>query len=467
MTGYRYNNIWRRKVIEMMLSEAANKLSASLIGNDNLFKGCVTDSRKKLENTLFIALKGEHFDGHDYIADVSKKGANAVMVTREVETDLPQILVKDTKKAMGQLAAVWRDKFSIPVIGITGSNGKTTVKEMLALILQQNARVLSTQGNYNNDIGLPLTLFELNEEHEYTVLEMGANHSGEIQYLTSIAKPNVAVITQCAPAHLEGFGSIQDVAIAKAEIYQGLQNNGVAIINADDNYADYWLSVTDHYKQILFGLDKTADVYASNIQSSSANKGNQFTLHVNTETVNIDLSVAGKHNVMNALAAASCAKALNINVDQIKQGLNAFAGVAGRMQIKSTVLGSTVIDDTYNANPTSLTAAVEYLATLGDNTCLVLGDMGELGEGAESFHVVAGKQAKQLEIKTLYTVGSLAKAATKEFGQGAIHFESKSDLIDELMRQDTGSNNILVKGSRSMKMEQIVDRLTNKEINQC
>ncbi len=451
----------------MMLSDAAKELSSPMVGDDVLFSGCSTDSRSELHDKLFIALKGENFDGHDFIEQAETAKASALLVSKSIKSKLPSIVVEDTKLAMGQLASIWRDKFNAPLVAITGSNGKTTVKEMLSSILNQNHNVLVTQGNFNNDIGMPLTLFGLGEQHEYIVLEMGANHLGEIDYLSKLAKPNVAVITQCAPAHLEGFGSIDGVAEAKSEIYHGLNDDGIAIINADDDYAEFWLNKTQHLKSLTFGMNKQADVFASNIELSQITKNYCFTLNYQTESISIQLPVSGMHNIMNALAAASCAISLNIPFEMIQSGLESFAGVKGRLQIKEAANGATLIDDSYNANPTSLLAAMKYLVSLGEDSFLVLGEMGELGDDAEFLHAKAGQQAKQLGIKYLFTVGTLAMHASESFGDDSKHYESKAELSKDVLLKSSKDSKILVKGSRSMKLEEIVDALIQGEDNQC
>lgn len=454
-------------VIEMMLSELAHTLNTSVNGKDVMFKGCSIDSRQEMQQALFIALEGERFDGHDFICDVQGKGAAALLVNRSVDSDLPQVIVDNTKVAMGLLAQSWRKRFAVPVVGITGSNGKTTVKEMLTAILQQQADVLATKGNFNNDIGMPLTLFQLAEQHQYIVLEIGANHAGEIDHLSHLAEPDVAVITQCAPAHLEGFGSIEGVARAKAEIYNGLVVHGVAVINADDEFADYWCQQTAARNQLLFGVNKPADITATAIKPSVERIGFDFQLHYQQQSVAVSLNVAGRHNVMNALAAASCALALNIDLQTIADGLASFAGVNGRMQVKQARNSATIIDDTYNANPTSLAAAIEHLVQQGNDSYLVLGDMAELGSDSMSIHQQAGELAREQGVKNLFTIGSLSRYASDGFGRGAQHFSDKHDLIEQLMLSTTATSTILIKGSRSMKMEEIVLNLINEGATSC
>ena len=349
-------------MIQMHLSEAAKLLNVSVPETDASFRGCSIDSRSLEAEQLFVALSGETFDGHDFTRQAKEAGAAALIVEQEGEYELPHLLVENTRHALGQLASGWRKQFNIPLVAITGSNGKTTVKEMLLSIVQQQYRVLGTQGNFNNDVGLPLTLFRLNDQHQVIITEMGANHAGEIDYLSRLAGPNVALITQCAPAHLEGFGSIEGVAHAKAEIFHGLVSDGTAIINGDDDYAEFWLEKTQGFKQMTFGLEKPTDVFATNIELV----GSYYSFHLNIhqDSIPIQLQVAGKHNVMNAMAAACCAYALGIDLKTIRQGLEVFSGVSGRMQFKQAACGARLIDDTYNANLKSFTAAINALASL-------------------------------------------------------------------------------------------------------
>lgn len=447
-------------MIQMHLSEAADALQAGLRGDDVEFTGCSTDTRKLSKGSLFIALRGANFDGHDFVDQAIQSGAVAAMVEHDYNYQtLPILIVKHTRGAMGKLAAAWRDKFEIPVIAVTGSNGKTTVKEMLASILSRQAPVLSTQGNFNNDIGVPLTLFGLDSGHAFAVIEIGANHAGEIAGLTAITKPNVALITLCSPAHIEGFGSVAGVAKAKAEIFSGLLPNGTAIINVDDEYATYWREKAGGWKQLSFGLNKTADVSARDIQLDHQVGGSQFVLTTPSGGIAIELNLFGLHNVRNALAACACCIAVDIPLPLIRDGLQAMQAVKGRMQAKAGLRNSRIIDDTYNANPASLAAAIEAACVASNRCWLVLGDMGELGDVALSSHEQAGACARAAGIERLFALGELSKHAVQAFGEGARHFSDRETLITTISAELEDGLSVLVKGSRAMSMEHIVQAL--------
>ena len=448
-------------MITMNLSRAAKSLGATFQGGDVEFRGCSTDTRTLARDELFIAIKGIHFDGHNFLQSASEGGAAAAMVEKNCRQELPLLIVDDTKRAMGRLAGFWRSEFEIPLIAITGSNGKTTVKEMLVSILGQIAPVLATRGNLNNDIGVPLTLFGLGQEHAYAVIEMGANHPGEIAWLSNLARPTIAVITQCAPAHLEGFESIDGVANAKAEIYDGLDNQGCAIINADDNYAAFWQSRTNNIRQLRFGIKNPADISAQSVQQSIAKGQSDFILKTPGGTIKISLPLPGLHNVMNALAAATCAEALDIDLGVIKKGLEKIRPVKGRLEIKTGLHDSRIIDDTYNANPASLKAALDVLNHFNGQHWLVLGDMGELGIAEEELHCQAGIAAKRSGVNKLFATGPLSRHAVDKFGSGGEYFSSIDDLINHLQLLISHDVTVLVKGSRSMHMEQVVDQLVS------
>ena len=448
-------------MISMTLSKAANAINASYYGEDVVFTGCSTDTRTIVQDNLFIALKGENFDGHDFVTVAEEKGASSLMLQHEVEHSLPALIVSDTRKAMGLLARTWREEIAIPVVAITGSNGKTTVKEMVSRILSEVADVHATTGNLNNDIGVPLTLFTLDKKHQYAVVEMGANHPGEIEWLSSIARPNVAVITQCAPAHLEGFGSIEGVARAKGEIFSGLQTNGTAIINADDPFAEYWQTICKNQNQFSFGIyEKNADVRAGNIEIVPEKSATNFSLKTEQDSIEITLQLLGQHNIMNALAAAACCLKLDISLSVIKSGLEKVKPVKGRLQVKPGKHGARIIDDTYNANPASYEAALNVLNSYPGKRYMVLGDMGELGNTEKQLHANAGKNAKQAGVDELFTIGELSFNAMQSFGQGAVHFDSYDALNQALLERLDDQSTILVKGSRAMHMERVVDALT-------
>ena len=450
-------------MIKMMLSEAAIPAEAELTGEDVRFSGCSTDSREIQPGQMFIALRGERFDGHAFLNQARKAGACAALVERASGVDgMPLLVVDDSRKAMGRLARYWRGEFELPLIALTGSNGKTTVKEMLASILGLEAPVLSTRGNLNNDIGVPLTLFQLGREHRYAVIEMGANHPGEIAWLSDLARPTVALITQCAPAHLRGFGSIEGVARAKAEIFDGLLENGTAIINADDHYAAFWRKTAVTRRQLSFGIENKADVFATEIIFNTEKNSTDFLLHLPDFSAGISLPLPGIHNVLNALAAAACCIAVGVGGEVIKQGLEGISPVKGRMQVKFIKPGVRLFDDTYNANPTSLRAALQVLVQYPGRHWLVLGDMGELGEAEKELHREAGEAARKFGIDRLYAIGELSSHAVQGFGEGAQHFSRIEDLVNALKDDLSEGITILVKGSRAMAMERVINGLSGE-----
>ncbi|MCZ6804548.1 MAG: UDP-N-acetylmuramoyl-tripeptide--D-alanyl-D-alanine ligase [Proteobacteria bacterium] len=451
-------------MISMSLSKAAIATKSNFNGKDIIFSGCSTDSRTIEKGNLFIALKGDYFDGHEYVSVAEENGASSLMVEREVSHTKPMLKVKDTRKAMGLLARSWREAMTIPLIAITGSNGKTAVKEMVSSILSEISEVHATSGNLNNDIGVPLTLFGLDKKHQYAVIEMGANHPGEIEWLSAIARPNVAVITQCAPAHLEGFGGIEGVAKAKAEIYSGLPSSGTAIINADDAFADFWRASCKHLNQLTFGIESIhADVCAKNIEISTKDVSAQFELISIQGSIKIRLPLSGMHNVMNALAASACCLTLDVPLVSIKSGLENVSPIKGRLQLKTGKQGARIIDDTYNANPTSLSAALNVLSHYEGSRYLVLGDMGELGETAVQHHKAAGELARQAGIDGLFTMGDLSFNASQGFGPGSFHFDSYKALDKALINILNKDTTILIKGSRAMQMERVVNSLTEEQ----
>ncbi len=443
----------------MRLSEAAIATHGIVIGNDVEFTSVGTDSRAITQGQLFVALKGENFDGHDYVAQSLAQGAAAALI--ENNENAPAVKVKDARLALGDLAAYWRKKINAPIVAITGSNGKTTVKEMLAAILKvaagRDSKVLATQGNLNNDIGMPLTLLRADSHHSYVVLEMGMNHSGEISYLTNIAKPNVALVNNAGLAHVGELGSVEAIAQAKGEIFQGLTLDGTAIINADDVYSDLWKSLASKYQQITFGLEATADVTATYELNGSTS---HVKLKAPNGEVDFTLPASGLHNVRNALAASTAAIALNVSLQSIAEGLSGFAGAKGRLQQKQGKFDARVIDDTYNANPASMKAAVDVLSAREGKRFMVMGDMGELGADAGLMHAEIGSYAKQSGIDALFVLGDLSQEAVKAFGSGAQHFENAESLSDAVLNRMDKLTTVLVKGSRFMRMERVVDKIT-------
>jgi UDP-N-acetylmuramoyl-tripeptide--D-alanyl-D-alanine ligase len=442
-------------MMAMQLSEAAQVLAGRYTGADVPFRGVSTDTRQLQPGALFFALQGPNFDGHGFIETAREQGAAAAAVARPCQSELPQIEVADTRLALGGLSAHWRRQFSLPVVAITGSNGKTTVRAMTAAVLSRCGRTLSTRGNLNNDIGLPLTLARLGDDDRFAVLEMGANHPGEIDYLAGIAQPSIAVITNAAPAHLEGFGDLEGVARAKGELFSRLDTWGVAVINADDVFAPLWRELAGHCRVVEFGLQGAA--VTADWRGDTT--GSDVRLQTPAGSVELRLPLPGRHNVMNALAACAVAQAAGADLETVKQGLESLSPVAGRFNVYSLPGDITVIDDTYNANPESLQAALEVLALAAGDTWLVLGDMGELGAGALALHSDAGRMARQAGVTRLYGLGELAQAAVKSFAGPGGAFSTMDELLAALRNDLSGPRHILVKGSRRMRMERVVAAL--------
>jgi UDP-N-acetylmuramoyl-tripeptide--D-alanyl-D-alanine ligase len=441
----------------MMLSEIAKAVNGRMIGADALVQSVGSDSRNITKNQLFIGIKGEHFDGNTFALEAIKQGAAAVLVSDEHTQASPAVLVQDTRMALGQLAKYWREKFKIPLVAITGSNGKTTVKEMVATILAAAKKtVLATQGNLNNDIGMPLTLLKMRAEHSVAVIEMGMNHLGEIDCLTHIAQPTVAVVNNAGSAHIGELGSRDNIAKAKGEIYAGLTEDGIAVINADDDYADYWKSLNKNRKIITFGLNKVADVGASYQISGNVTEIN---LKTPSGKIAFTLSVLGVHNIHNALAASACAVAMGVSNEDIAKGLAVFGAVKGRLNWLQGNNGAVVIDDTYNANPDSMKAAIDVLANQKSAQIFVMGDMAELGADAPQMHADIGAYAKQKGITHFYAFGELSAKAASAFGSNAQHFTTLEALITSLKSLMNSHTTVLVKGSRFMQMERVVKEI--------
>ncbi len=421
------------------------------------FHGCSIDSRQVSNGALFAALSGEQADGHDFVHDAIERGAGAVLSERVVEADVPLLVVKSCRRALGRLAKAWRQRFSLPIVGVTGSNGKTTVKNMIAQVLRSGGPALTTVGNLNNELGLPLTLMALDEPHRRAVVELGANHMGEIDYLADMVKPQVGVITQCAPAHLEGFGSIEAVAKAKGELLLHLTGaNSCAVLNADDVYFSYWRSNCAAVRTLSFGFSKTAQITCEWQVSDGAM---EVEIRLPQESVTTRLNLLGRHNVMNAMAAAAAAHALECETDDIVRGLARTAPAPGRLQHHRLKTGVSLIDDTYNANPVSTNAAIDVLAQFAGPCWMVLGDMAELGDAAADWHRGVGAYAKDQAIHQFFSVGCISRASSDAFGQYGQHFTNCEGLIEKLRAQYTDAGAILVKGSRSMCMERVVNAL--------
>jgi UDP-N-acetylmuramoyl-tripeptide--D-alanyl-D-alanine ligase len=419
--------------------------------------GVGIDTRKLRPGDLFVAIKGERADGHDYLAAAAERGAVAALVTRKVDNELPQILVNDAELALGDLASAVRAQRDVRVVGITGSNGKTTVKTLVASILSRHGRTHVSAGNYNNELGLPLTLLAMPRDTEYAVLEMGAGKPGDIAYLAAIARPDIGLVTLIAPAHLARMGSIEGVAETKGAMYQALPADGIAIINADDGFASFFGGLAGARRQLRFGLDQPADVGADIVEQRV--DGSRFVLSTPQGDAEVALPLPGRHNIANALAAAAVALALDVPLDTIVAGLEQVSGVAGRLRREVTAGGWTLIDDSYNANPSSMAAAIDTLLLAGGERWLVLGDMAELGTDARALHAGIGERARMRGIDRLFAVGPLGAATVEAFGAGGEHFDDKAALIVALQAQLHAGVTCLVKGSRSAGMEQVVASL--------
>ncbi|MDX1902498.1 MAG: UDP-N-acetylmuramoyl-tripeptide--D-alanyl-D-alanine ligase [Gammaproteobacteria bacterium] len=447
-------------MIQFSLKDAAQLLNTAAPASDIVFQGIHHDSRAIQPGQLFVAIKGERFDGHQFIQAAQQKGAIAALVMHPTEIDFPQLIVKDTIQALGQITTAWRNQFALPCIGVTGSNGKTTLKNMIAAILiahcdNQPDAVLATMGNLNNEIGLPLTLARFNANHRFAVIEMGMNHFGEIHRLTLLTRPTIAVITNAAESHLAGVSDLQGVAKAKGEILDGLDSNGIAILNRDDQFYEMWRKQLGTRQHFSFGLENPADFSAHSINDS----------HAIFKTLQgefpVTLSLLGKHNLMNALAAAAATLAAGASITAVQQGLAKVEAAPGRMQRHQLDNGATLIDDTYNANPFSLQAAVATLQNSLGHKILVLGDMKELGPQEKIFHKEAGDKIRAAGIDQLYTYGNLTQETAKSFGKNAQHFTDQRELISTLLPHLNEKTIVLVKGSRSMKMENIIHALLN------
>jgi UDP-N-acetylmuramoyl-tripeptide--D-alanyl-D-alanine ligase len=441
----------------MRLAETAAALGGRASGGDALFTGVSTDSRSLRQGDLFVALRGERFDGHGFLKAAAAAKAAAAMVDSGYagEYPLPALVVNDTKRSLGDLARYWRARFAPALVGIAGSNGKTTVKEMLAAIFRKHASesaVLATRGNLNNEIGLPLTLLGLRHLHRWCAIELGMNHKGEIAYLAGIAQPTVALVNNAQREHLEFMNSVEEVAAENASLYEALAADGIAVINADDAQAAFFRSRAGKRRTVEFGLDHGAAVtwrYQLERLSSA------IRLRTPAGEADAKLAIPGIHNVRNALAAAACAHAVGITASSIAQGLTAFRPYSGRLQVKQAVDGATVIDDSYNANPDSVRAAIDVLASCPPPTALVLGDMGEVGERSSEFHREVGEYARAQGVTELLAMGEASREAVAAFGPGARHFSAVDELVSQVK-----AKTILVKGSRFMKMERVVAALT-------
>jgi len=447
--------------MSMLLSEAAVAMKGVLHGAERSFEGVSTDTRTLRRDELFFALSGPNFNGIDFVPQARAKGAAAAVVDAEVNLDIAQITVDDARLALGRLGRARRVGSDVTVVGITGSNGKTTVKELTAACLAGNGATLATEGNLNNDIGLPLMLMRIEHSHRYAVLELGANHPGEIAYLAALAQPDVAVITNAGEAHLEGFGSREGIAKGKGEILQDARRPRLAVLNADDPYCDYWRSLANDTRVITFGFTDEADVRGSDVVLE---KGlTRFLLHVGETIVPVSLGLAGNHSVANACAAAAVATGLGMSLEDIAAGLEAVRPVSGRLQALPGQFGATLFDDSYNASPRSVIAAAEFLAALPGESWIVLADMKELGAEEARLHAEVGEALRKAGIDRLFTTGDLCRLTAQAFGDAACWYPSTGELAEAVLQELTASVNVLVKGSRAMHMERVVDVLRAPE----
>jgi UDP-N-acetylmuramoyl-tripeptide--D-alanyl-D-alanine ligase len=445
------------------LSEAAAIVAGRLAGGDAEFRGVSIDSRTLEPGQLFVALRGERFDGHDYVAAAARRGAAGAIVERAAaDAALPQVVVRDALAALTALAAAWRAKSAAIVLGVGGSNGKTTTKELLAAIVSGAGPSLATRGNLNNHIGVPLTLLRLEPTHRYAVIEMGANHPGEIAALAALAKPAIALVTNAGDEHLEGFGDLDGVARAEGEMFAALSAGGTAVINADDPFAGLWAGMAPAGARTLrFGIDAPADIRAQAI-SGRIEAGafvTAFTLSVAGAEARVKLPLAGRHNVSNALGAAAAAHAAGIALPAIVAGLERMRPVAGRLQLKPGLRGAWLIDDSYNANPSSVRAGIDVLCALPGEHWLVLGEMAELGDGTNAAHADIGDYARRAGITRLFAMGAAARHAVDSFGARACWFGDAASLGDALVAGLEPGVTALVKGSRLNRLERVVERL--------
>lgn len=444
-------------MLNLRLSEVALWTHGNVVGSDCELRGVATDSRMLRGGELFIALSGEHHDGHDHVAAAAARGAAAALVARRVEAELPQVVVADPLVALGDLASAVRAQRNARVVGITGSNGKTTVKTLVAAILCGHGRTHVTAGNFNNEIGLPLTLLAMPADTEYAVLEMGAGKPGDIAWLAAIARPEIGLVNTIAPAHLERMGSMEGVAETKGALYQALPSDGVAIINADDAFAGFFAGLAGSRRVLRFGLDHAADIGAD-IGAMDA-QGSRFVLHTPQGDIDVALPLPGRHNIANALAAAAIGCALEVPLERIAHGLRHVGAVSGRLRTLPMAGGWTLVDDSYNANPGSVAAAIDALALAAGERWLVLGDMAELGPDAERLHAGIGELARARGIDRLFGTGRLSAAAVAAFGAGGAHFADQAALVDALRADLHAGVTCLVKGSRSSAMDRVVTML--------
>lgn len=441
------------------LASVAKHVDGQLIGPDCRFDEVSTDTRKNIRGSLFVALRGENFDGNDYVAAAASAGAVGALVSRRADVALSQVKVDDTRRAFAAMASSWRRTFNVPIVAVTGSAGKTTARALIAAIVGVDRQICTTQGNFNNEIGVPITLMRMQPGDAAAVIELGANHAGEIDYLARMVRPDVALITNAGSAHLEGFGSLDGVAAAKGELLDHLSEDGTAVLNADDEYFAQWRARAGARRVLSFALDVPAECsVAGEIRSFAG--GSEFSLRLpDASVIAIRLALPGRHNVRNALAAAACAFALGISGAQIAAGLAGARPQTGRLREHSGIAGSRIIDDSYNANPSSARAALDYLAQFDGERIFVLGDMGELGTEAGSLHAELGEYARS-KCDRLITIGTLAAHAAATFGDRAQSFDDVATVVNRLGAELSANTIVLIKASRAMQLERLAAALS-------
>jgi UDP-N-acetylmuramoyl-tripeptide--D-alanyl-D-alanine ligase len=441
----------------------AQACGGELIGADRAYSGVSSDTRTLKHGELFAALRGPRFNANDFVAAAQAAGAAGALVDTRVEHSITQILVNDTLQALQVSSAAWRAQFTLPVVGVAGSNGKTTCKEMTAAILQRTGETLHTRGSLNNHIGVPLTLHRIEATHRHAVIEIGTNHPGEVAALCKLARPTVGLITNAGAEHLEGFGTIEGAARAEGEMIADLDATHTAVLNADDEFAPLWRGMT-RARVITFGIDQPADYTARDIHTAIGGEGfvTRFQMGTPRCTQAIEMQLAGRHNVLNALCAAAAAVAAGASLDDVRQGLATMRPVPGRLQFKTAPSGAWIVDDSYNANPSSMKAGIEVLANVDARRWLVMGDMGELGDAAVESHAEIGRFARLHGVDRLFATGKLSALAVEAFGSGAEWFADSETLARAVGAELTREVCVLVKGSRSSRLERVVDALTGQ-----
>jgi len=449
--------------VKRTLAEFARACGGELAGADRGYTGVSTDTRTLKPGELFVALRGPRFNANEFVAAAESAGAAGAVVDTRIDRPLPQIVVRDTQAALTQAAAAWRARFSIPVVGVAGSNGKTTVKEMIATILERRGSTLATRGNLNNHIGVPLTLYRLEPTHAQAVIEIGANRAGEVAALLELVRPTVGLITNAGAEHLEGFGSLEGVARAEGEMVAGLEPSATAVINADDTFASLWRGMT-RARVVTFGVANAADFSAQDAHTTIDAGGfvTRFKLRAPHGSIPIELHLAGQHNVLNALCAAAAASSAGATLDEVRAGLATMRPVPGRLQFKTAPSGALIVDDSYNANPSSMKAGIEVLAAVDARRWLVMGDMGELGDYAVESHGDIGRFARINRIERLFATGKLSALAVEAFGSGGEWFADTETLARAVNAVLTREVCVLVKGSRSNRLERVVEALVGK-----